>query len=115
MPRSARCRRRAPCLPSLRGIEELTQVREPGEHSTLDSAQRLAEPLGQFRLREAAVVGELERLALDVGQLAKRLLDALALEPKPRVVGGRRPGARVVGLGELLGAPALLPPDEIDG
>ena len=50
-------------------LEQLAQPREPREHPALDRAERLAEPLGQLRLREPAVVGELDRLALLVGQL----------------------------------------------
>ena len=49
-------------------IQKLAQAREPGEHSALDRAERLPETLGELRLRIAAVVGELDRLALLVGQ-----------------------------------------------
>ena len=54
--------------------------------------ERLAEPLRQLRLREAAVVGELDRLALVGGQLAERLLDDLPLRAQPRLLVGRLAG-----------------------
>ena len=60
--------------------QQLAQAREPGEHPTLDRTERLPEPLGELGLREAAVVRELERLALRVGELPQRVLDALALQ-----------------------------------
>ena len=44
------------------------------------------------RLREAAVVGELDRLALVGRELAQRLLDDLALRAQPRLLVGRLAG-----------------------
>ncbi len=85
------------------------------EHPALDRAERHAEPLGELGLRKTAVVGELERLALNIGELAQRGLHALALEPQPcRLFGllGCLAERRVVG--ERLGMPALLPAHEID-
>ena len=76
------------------------------------------EPLRQLGLREAAVVGELDRLALRVGQPRERLLHALALEAQPRRLVRFRLVARDRGGGALVerfGATALLAPDEIDG
>ncbi len=102
--------------PSSAVVEKLTQTREPGEHPALDRTERQSEPLGQLGLREAAVVGELDRLALRVRQLAESLLDALALEAEPRRVLRRLARRRVARLVvERLGSSALLAPDEIDG
>ena len=53
---------------------------EPREHPALDGTERLAEPLGELRLGEPSVVGELERLPLRVGKVAQRGLHALALQ-----------------------------------
>ena len=72
--------------------EQLAQPPQAGEHPALDRAQRLAEPLGQLRLREPAVVGELDRLALVGRELAQRLLDDLALRAQPRLLVGRLAG-----------------------
>ena len=70
-------------------------AREPGEHPALDRTERHSEPLGQLGLREAAVVGELDRLPLRVRQLAQRGLHALALEAEPgRVLGQTRSSPR---------------------
>ena len=79
-------------VPSCLGVvEKLTQPREPGEHPALDGTQRLAEPLRQLGLRVAAVVGELDRLPLRVGQQAQRGLHAVALEAQPcRLLGAAR-------------------------
>ena len=65
------------------------------------------------RLREAAVVGELDRLALVGRELAQRLLDDLPLRAQPRLLVGRLAGGRrdVV---ERVGAAALLAADEVD-
>src|SRR5207244_1657121 len=64
--------------------------------------------------REAAVVRELERLALRIGQLRQRRLHALPLEPQPRVVlGGRR--RRLGRALERLGPPPVLAPDDVHG
>ena len=48
------------------------------------------------------------------GRRREGLLHALSLEAQPGVVGRGRVGARLVGVGQLLGAPALLAPDEVD-
>ena len=56
------------------------------EHPALDGTERLAEPLGELRLAEPSVVGELERLPLRVGKVAQRGLHALALQPQERVL-----------------------------
>ena len=77
-----------PCRLLGRVAEQLAQAREAGEHPALDRTDRLAEPLRELRLREAAVVRELERLPLLVGQLLQRGLDALALKPQPGVLVG---------------------------
>ena len=99
-PRSARARpdpaRRARSRRSVRVgprrlhslVQKLAQAREPGEHSALDRAERLPETLGELRLRIAAVVGELDRLALLVGQLtgarsARAPGRAAAMPPPP--------------------------------
>ena len=72
------------------------------------------EPLRELRLREPAVVGELDRLALLVGELAERRLYALALEAQPGCVGGRRPARVRLDLGQRLGAAPLLAAHEVD-
>ena len=64
--------------------EQLAQALEAGEHPALDRPERLAEPLGELGLREAAVVGELDRLALLGREPAERLLDDLALASAQR-------------------------------
>jgi len=66
-------------------------------------------------LREAAVVRELERLTLDVGELFERRLHTLALETKPGGLFGLLGclcGLALVG--ERVGLPSLLASDEVD-
>ena len=70
--------------------QQQLQALEPGEHSALDRSERLAEPLGQLRLRQAAVVGELDRLSLVGRETAQRVLDDLA----PRARDGGLVGSR---------------------
>jgi len=83
------------------------QAREAGEHPTLDRTDGLTEPLGQLRLREPAVVGELERLPLLVRELVQRCLDALPLQAHPGLLVDR--AAALLGHPvERVGAPALL-------
>ena len=72
--------------------EQLAQPLQAGEHPALDRPERLAEPFGELGLREAAVVGELDRLALLGRELAQRLLDDLALGAQPRLFVGRLAG-----------------------
>ena len=75
-----------------------------------------AEPLRELGLREPAVVRELERLTLRVGELLERGLHALALEVEPRcLLGGRcrRLAERRVVV-ERSARRALLAPHEID-
>ena len=72
-----------------------------------------AEPLGELRLGVAAVVRELDRLALLVGKLRERRLHARPLEAQPRRL-LRRALGRLGRALERLGAPALLAPDEVD-
>src|SRR5205807_9227021 len=94
-PLSARGSTRPPWISLGRGLrEQLPEPREPCEHPALDRTERLPEPLRELGLREAAVVGELDRLALPVGELCQRGLDALALEPQECGVVGR-PGRRL--------------------
>jgi hypothetical protein len=73
----------------------------------------LPEPLGELRLREPAVVRELERFALLVRELSKSGLNALSLQAHPRLFVDGPAGQRIV-VGELLHASALLTPDEVD-
>ncbi len=105
-------------VPSCLGVvEKLTQPGEPGEHPALDGAQRLAEPLCQLGLGVAAVVRELDRLPLRVGQETKGGLHAVTLEAQPcrllGAAGDRR--AFAIRVLERLGAAALLASHEIDG
>src|SRR2546425_431737 len=89
-----------------------TRVRNEG-FSKMSPTERPAEALGQLRLREAAVVGELERLALVVRELPQRGLDgSAALAQRGLLVG--RPAGRVCDHVERLAAAALLSADEID-
>ena len=69
--------------------------------------------LGELGLREAAVVGELDRLALVGRELAQRLLDDLALRAQPRLLVGRL-ARGLVDVVERVGAAALLAADEVD-
>ena len=57
---------RFPRLFSVGLVEELSQTREPREHSALDRSERNSQSFRELRLREATVVGELERLPLHV-------------------------------------------------
>ena len=67
---------------------------EAGEHAALDRPERLAEPLRELALREPAVVGELERLALLGRQLRSASCTSAAAEAeRGLVLGGRRGGA----------------------
>jgi hypothetical protein len=79
-------------------------------HPALDRTQRLSEPIRELRLRVPAEVGELDRLALLVGELRQRARDALALEPQPdRFVGLPRRRIGTIGLlGERLGPAPLV-------
>ena len=88
--------------------------REAGEHSALYGAEGLAEAVGELGLREAAVVGELDRLALLVGQPLERLLHACALEAEPGLL-VRRASRRLGLLLQRLRPARLLAADEIDG
>ena len=93
--------------------ECVAEARQAGEHAALDRAERLAEALGELRLRVAPVVGELDRFSLLRGELAQRLADRLPPGCELRFVG--RLGTREFTFGlEGLGAPALLAADEID-
>ncbi len=95
--------------------EQLAQARQAGEHPALDRTDGLSEPLGELGLREAAVVRELERLALLVGELLQRRLHALALEAQPRLlVGAACSICGLLRLVERVGAAPLLPPHEVD-
>src|SRR5581483_5865377 len=67
----------------------------------------------QLRLAVAAVVGELDRLALPIRQLSQGVLHAFALQAQPGVfmhVAAARFGRRL----ERLGAAALLATDDVD-
>src|SRR5262245_54888857 len=93
---------------------ELAQPCEAGEHATLDRPQGHAEPLRQLGLREAAVVRELERLALVLRQLAERGLDVRSLLAEVRLLGNAR-SRRLRRLFEALAASQVLAADEVDG
>src|SRR5438094_317889 len=67
----------------------LAQPREAREHAALDRAERLAEALGELGLGVAAVVGELDRLALLGRELPQGLADRLALGRELGFVGSR--------------------------
>src|SRR5205085_12464954 len=92
--------------------EQLAEAAEAGKHPALDRTQGLSEAVSELRLREPAVVGELDRLALLVRKASERLLDSLPLEAEPDRLVGR--GARAGRLLERLGPPAFLAPDEVD-
>src|SRR5207244_6997921 len=80
----------------------------------LDRTDGLSQPLGELRLGEAAVVRELERLALLIGKLPQRGLHALALVAQPDEI-LRRPFARTIACRlDRLCATAFLAPDEVD-
>src|SRR5262245_30321039 len=83
-PRSAREFR---CVPSFlfvsRFFENLTEPTQSREHSALDGAERLAQAGGQLGLGVAYVVGELDCLALLVGETLQRFLDARSLQAEP--------------------------------
>src|SRR5437763_15022133 len=72
--------------------ECVAEARQAREHAALDRAERLAEALGELRLRVAAVVGELDRLPLFRRELPQGLADSLALGGELGLVG--RLGAR---------------------
>src|SRR5918994_6502102 len=76
----------------LRLGEELAQPAEAGEHAALDGSERDAEALGELRLRQAAVVGELEGLSLLAGELGQRRLHRGAPVSQHRVLVGRTGG-----------------------
>src|SRR5207248_661612 len=70
---SGRGGRWLPCRFSVAGLgEQLTQAREAREHPAFDRTDGLAEPLRELGLAEAAVVRQLERLALLVGEHPQR-------------------------------------------
>src|SRR6476619_6225109 len=104
--------RRVDVEPGLR--QQLAQPFQTREHSALDRPEREAEPLRELGLREAAVVGELDRLALVGRELAQRLLDDLALRAEPGLFVGRL-ARGLLGVVERVGSPALLAADEVDG
>ena len=90
---SARCT----CSSNGHSASRSRSLREPGEHPALDRAERDAEPLGELRLGQAAVVGELERLPLVGRQLREGGLDAAAfLAHGGLLVGRLRRGDRRV-------------------
>ena len=90
--------------------------REPRKHPALDRTERYPEPFGQLGLGVAAVVGELERLALHVRQLPESTLNPLPLEAEPgRILRRDACRPRDTRRVERLGAPALLAAHEIDG
>src|SRR5205085_3594332 len=95
--------------------EQVAQPAKAAEHPGFDRTDRLSEPLRELGLREAAVVRELEGLALLIRKLPQRELHALALEPQPDDVLRRSHGGRVRGVVDWLGAAAVLAPPEIDG
>ena len=69
---------------------------QTGEHPALDRPERLVELRGELRLREAAVVGELDRLALLGREPAKRVADDLG----PRAGNDLLVRSRAGGLGQ---------------
>ena len=87
---------------------------EAGEHAALDRPERDAEALGELRLREAAVVGELEGLPLIAGELGQRRLHRGAPVSQHRILVDRADG-RLGSDFQWLAAPALLPAHEVDG
>ena len=63
----------------LRLAEKLAEAAQAGEHAALDRSERDAEALGELRLRQAAVVGELEGLSLFAWELGQRRLPRRAV------------------------------------
>ena len=91
------------------------QPREAGEHPALDRPERLVETLRELALGEAAVVAELQRLALLGRQLGERLLHDPALETERSLVLCRRGSGGLRRALERLGAANVLAADEVDG
>jgi hypothetical protein len=88
---------------------------EAREHPALDRTDGLSELFGELRLREAAVVRELERLALLVGQLLQRPLHPFPLQTQPCLfVGSAGLLRRLVRVVERVCAAPLLTTHEVD-
>src|SRR5205823_10049984 len=93
--------------------ENVAQAGEAGEHAALDRPEWLIQALGELGLRVAAVVGELDRLALLGWQLAEGIADRLALRRQLGLVGG--PGVqRLCVRLQRFRAAALFATDEVD-
>src|SRR5213592_3300112 len=101
-------------MPSPRPRPATREGREAGEHPALDGTHGLAEPLRELRLREPAVVRELERLTLRIRKLLQRVLHALPLETQPRVLVARVADGLRREL-ERVRATPLLTADDVDG
>src|SRR5258707_15603468 len=84
------------------------------EHAAFDRTERLPESLCELGLCETSEVRQFDRFALLIGQLPQRVTYAVALKAKPdRLV--RAVVTLLLALRQLLGAPALVGTDEIDG
>src|SRR5262249_40979825 len=94
-------------------LQQLAQPGEPGEGAALDRPERLPELLRNLRLRQAAVVRELDRLALVRGQLLERVLNDAAMEADRGPLVARLPGRELLRL-QRLRAAALLAAHEVD-
>src|SRR5207249_2084120 len=114
-PRSAREFRFVPSfLFVVRLGEQLSQARQPRKHPALDRTERFAEPIGELGLCEAAVVGELDRLALLVWEPPQGLLDARTLKAQPGLVLRQVPAGLRRGF-QRFGPAGLLAPDDVHG
>jgi hypothetical protein len=94
--------------------QQLPQARQSCEHPALDGTEGLTEAIGELRLREPAVVRELECLPLLVGKAAQRVPYLGALQAQPRLVLGHV-CARLRSRLERLGAAGLLAANDVNG
>ena len=89
---------------------------QPEAHPALDRAERRGGPLGDLDLGQAPEVGELDGLALDVGQRGERRADGVGVEPRgdlgPHVGEPQRGRRDVLAFGQLGRRPS--PSDGID-
>ena len=95
------------------GVHRGAELPEPRGRARLDRADRDREPSGDLRGRQAAVLGELEHLALFHRKRLNRGADARALRAADGVVLRRR-GVLRDRLGAALGSSALLAADSVE-